>query len=159
MLPEVIRTAYQESETFPAGATIHVSACCSVTVVIGLFVSQTTHMRTQTCTHTHTAPGAKRANQTEIVNSAFVKTTGGRWITNPGAPCFQEVKYRKEEEWASEEQGGGARALCGIAMRNQHAEYIITHYWACSHHTCEQCSVPHARCMIAWCKRLSNVEQ
>ena len=91
-----------------------------------------THMRTQTCTHTHTAPGAKRAKQTEIVNSAFVKTTGGRWITNPGAPCFQEVKYRKEEEWASEEQGGGARALCGIAMRNQHAKYIITHYWACS---------------------------
>ena len=32
VLPEVIRTAYQEAESFPAGATIHVSACCSVSV-------------------------------------------------------------------------------------------------------------------------------
>ena len=71
----------------------------------------TAHVGMQVC-----RSGAKRAKQTEIINATFVKTAGGGYITNPGAPCFQEMMCRKEEKWMSEEQGGYLDVCLNFAM-------------------------------------------
>jgi hypothetical protein len=64
------------------------------------------HMRNAWDESEKLGPGAKRARQTEIINSAWTKNSNGGWVANPNAPVFREFRTHSIKKTMQTAVGG-----------------------------------------------------